>query len=364
MGAGQSKERLVLLDGMRGIAAFAVIVDHVPSEPLRQLLSGRHLAVDFFFVLSGLVLAMAYSDMVKDRAGVARFFKLRIIRLYPLYLLGLIIGMAVTLAFALRGWGEVEPGSFLPSAISGVLFLPSPSTLGAVPPNDALFPFDGPAWSLFFELVANAAWAIGAWLVGARLRLGFLAICAVWVGVSVFHADLLGAGWLWSDFDVGLSRVLFSFFCGVAIHDLLAWRRIGKVPVLLPLALFLFILAFPAPDTYRRGFDVFATLVLIPVTVYLAAQASIWRVADGACRWLGQVSYGVYILHVPLFMGAGVVLAKLGTGQTLNVVFMAVFAALVTQAATVFYEVPLQRWLKKTFVRSRDGALRQHVQRP
>ncbi len=360
----KSRERLVLLDGMRGIAAFAVIVDHVPSEPLRQLLSGRHLAVDFFFVLSGLVLAMAYSGMVKKPAGVARFFTLRMIRLYPLYLLGLMTGMAVTLFFALRGWGEVEPGTFLPSALSGLLFLPSPSTFGAVPPQDTLFPFDGPAWSLFFELIANLAWAVGALLVGIRLRLVFLAICAVWVGVSVFNANLLGAGWLWSDFDVGLSRVLFSFFCGVAIHDLLALRRIGKVPVILPFGLFLLVLAFPAPEAYRHGFDVFAVLVLIPVTVYLAAQARIWRIADPACRWLGKVSYGVYILHVPLFMGVGVVLAKLGTGQTFNVIFMAVFAALVTHVATIVYEVPLQRWLKKTLLPSQDGALRQHVQRP
>lgn len=53
-------ERFLLLDGLRGVAALAVIIDHVPAGWLGDLVPERYLAVDFFFVPRGFVLAHAY----------------------------------------------------------------------------------------------------------------------------------------------------------------------------------------------------------------------------------------------------------------------------------------------------------------
>ena len=58
-------DRFVLLDGLRGVAAFAVILDHVPGGWLGDLVPGRYLSVDFFFVLSGFVLAHAYGKRLE-----------------------------------------------------------------------------------------------------------------------------------------------------------------------------------------------------------------------------------------------------------------------------------------------------------
>ena len=65
-GVEGGEDRFVLLDGLRGVAAFAVILDHVPGGWLGDLVPGRYLSVDFFFVLSGFVLAHAYGK----RAGI------------------------------------------------------------------------------------------------------------------------------------------------------------------------------------------------------------------------------------------------------------------------------------------------------
>src|ERR1700754_3601627 len=89
--ASAGYERFLVLDGLRGVAAFAVILDHVASTTLRSWFPGRYLAVDFFFVLSGFVLAHAYGARLGQQ-GLAKpgqaaslnplgFLRIRLIRL-------------------------------------------------------------------------------------------------------------------------------------------------------------------------------------------------------------------------------------------------------------------------------------------
>ena len=82
------------LDGLRGIAALAVVTRHVPDHTFRELLPGSALAVDLFFVLSGFVLAHSYTERLRDEMGAMEFMRIRIIRLYPLYILGTALVMA------------------------------------------------------------------------------------------------------------------------------------------------------------------------------------------------------------------------------------------------------------------------------
>ncbi|MEY4784719.1 MAG: hypothetical protein RIR41_2654, partial [Pseudomonadota bacterium] len=103
-----SRERFLLLDGLRGVAAFAVILDHVPGGWLGELIPGRYLAVDFFFVLSGFVLAHAYGRGLEAGGSALDFMKARVIRLYPMYLLGLAIALSLAVLGAAGGW--IGPG--------------------------------------------------------------------------------------------------------------------------------------------------------------------------------------------------------------------------------------------------------------
>jgi peptidoglycan/LPS O-acetylase OafA/YrhL len=168
----------VTLDGLRGIAALAILTRHAPaffaSVAIMIPLSGRtgpavsvgpfyesYLAVDFFFALSGFVLAHAYGARLGSSLSGLRFMAVRLIRLYPLYVFALLIAtlLAVPRALSHDQSGLLET---LKNLLPAILFLPAPPVSG----DAVLFPFNGPAWSLFFELLANGCIAI----VGFRLR--------------------------------------------------------------------------------------------------------------------------------------------------------------------------------------------------
>ena len=336
--------RLHLLDGMRGLAAFAVIVDHVPSETLEAILPGRYLAVDFFFVLSGLVLARAYGDSLAEPGGISRFLKLRLIRLYPLYLLGFAVGCALTLLFTMRGWNDFELAMFPVSVAGGLIFLPTPATLGT--PADVLFPFDPPAWTLLFELIANFAWAFTAFLFRGRMRYAILITFAVWAALAVYYAPALGAGWAWSHINAGLARVFFSFFAGVALYQALNKVRLPRIPSLVPVVLLAFILMCPAGKLPRSAFDVAAMLMIIPATVFIAAHSEVPKHVARVCDWLGSVSYGVYVLHFPLFLAISLFADRLGLPPSLQVFAVAAASAIAAHISGLVYERPIQRRLR------------------
>ena len=338
-------DRLHLLDGMRGLAAFAVIVDHVPSELLRVLLPGRYLAVDFFFVLSGLVLAKAYSTTLGQPGGAARFLKQRLIRLYPMYLLGLALGIVVAVYAALNGQaGAGLPGTAV-SVGAGLLFLPSPATL--IQPYDVLFPFDPPAWSLFFELVANTAWVFLAFAFRGRARFLLLAAFAIWVVSATLFAPTTGAGWQWSHLNAGLARVFFSFFTGIALYHLMQRFRLPLIPAVVPFVLLAFILMCPMEQSWRPAFDAVLIVSVIPATVFIAAHSPVGKTAASLCDWLGRVSYGVYILHVPLLLMLTPLFVAAGIPAGLQAAMLATAAALLTRFAITAYEVPFQRALRR-----------------
>jgi peptidoglycan/LPS O-acetylase OafA/YrhL len=148
MSLRDDKRTFVTLDGLRGVAAFAVLVRHTLTY---NLLFESYLAVDFFFVLSGFVLEHAYGKRLRGEMSPAAFMKVRLIRLYPLYALALALSTVPTLTQYLHG-NPPAPGVAIDYA-AAILFLPTPA-------SPSLFPLVGPSWSLFFELVANGAFAI------------------------------------------------------------------------------------------------------------------------------------------------------------------------------------------------------------
>lgn len=87
----QTKPHFLVLDGLRGVAAFGVLTFHFLEMVIWNYsvlwLSHGFLAVDFFFCLSGFVMGYAYDDRLKT-IGLATFLKARLIRLHPLVVLG------------------------------------------------------------------------------------------------------------------------------------------------------------------------------------------------------------------------------------------------------------------------------------
>lgn len=283
---------------MRGLAAIAVVIYHAHALGALTDLGHAYLAVDLFFCLSGVVIARAYGARLDAGIGAAAFMRLRLVRLYPLYAAGTLIGIGLALAGAIHGhFRGVAPGAFVSAVAAAGLMLPAPLAIEA---HARLTPFNVAAWSLLFELAANLVLVL-VWsrLTRARLMLAIAAAGLVMaIGIVVHGNADLGANW--PDMPVAAARTLFSFLLGLAIER-------GMVPLCLPrhavLPLLALLLAVPR-GWGSPGVDLFAIGVALPLFVATGVADASAHVPGAGL--LGELSWPVYIFHSPLLACAAV----------------------------------------------------------
>ena len=339
------------LDGLRGIAALAVVSLHVAGYFRLPVQPGHaYLAVDFFFMLSGFVIAHAYDSRLRLGMGVARFLAVRLIRLQPLVLLGVALGTGAYLLHGGTGMANV-----LLAAVTNALLLPSPFLLALRP---WAFPLDTPLWSLAFEIWINLLYALLFRALTRRTLSSALALGAGLVlAVSLTHAGL-DVGFAWQDFQLGGARVLFPFVMGVMLSRYAStgaggagWAHALCVPLLLVLC---------APAFGGGWYDAAAVLLFFPALLFAAARAPASRHLDPLWRWLGRLSYPVYVVHYPFVVvvsnllksaHAGPAAAWAGAGATMLLVL--VFAAL----AEKFYDAPVRAWASRRLSAPTTGAV-------
>jgi peptidoglycan/LPS O-acetylase OafA/YrhL len=309
------KNHYVILDGLRGVAALFVVAFHLfeayaGNNPQKQIINHGYLAVDFFFLLSGFVVAYAYDDRW-DRMSVLGFFKRRLIRLQPMVVMGSVIGAALFVFQDYSIFPKYGNASFLHVVIVmvlGFVMIPLPKSAD-VRGWDEIYPLNGPAWSLFYEYVANALYALGVRKLSNR-SLGILvalSACAL-IYLAVFgpRGDLIG-GWALdaSGIQIGMSRVMFPFFAGVLL------MRLGgrvRVPYAFAVSSALLIVALCLPrfggtdHLWLNGlYEAGCVIVLFPLIVAIGAGD---RGAAGPsvrlARFFGALSYPLYITHYAL----------------------------------------------------------------
>jgi peptidoglycan/LPS O-acetylase OafA/YrhL len=290
------RHRLPLLDGLRGVAAIMVMLHHRSglygaAWPLPR----AYLAVDFFFMLSGLVLTPAFEPRLRTGLSPERFLMRRIIRLWPVLAAGVVIGglHAMVHQGRMGGWP-------LAATLAGLLMLPLPQGPGG------LYRLDGPQWSIAFELLAN--WLHARLLVrlkdGAVLGLALLSGAVMLWQIAHFGSAAQGdtTGNWWG----GFARVTYAYALGVWMGRRMMTAQTSPTPqplwwvaaLPLPLVLGLIPLA-PIGKVWGDGLAVFA---LLPAALWWAARASIPAGAARLCGWLGALSYPLYALHAPLLV--------------------------------------------------------------
>lgn len=153
--------RYATLDGLRGVAAVLVLCYHTHAfQGSAAIAPHGYLAVDFFFMLSGFVIASAYQEKLRAGLPVVDFFRLRMIRLYPVALAGILLGAVKLVSQYAINPAHSEPAQWIALAVFlNALVLPVVSETHF---SGALFPTDGPVWSLFYELLVNVGWSISA----------------------------------------------------------------------------------------------------------------------------------------------------------------------------------------------------------
>lgn len=379
----QSKPHLILLDALRGVAALIVLYYHCfecfgyeiaeGTGIYTQVCDHGYLAVDFFFLLSGFVIAYAYDE--RKTMGFGTFAKRRLIRLHPMVIAGAVIGLVCFLLDGGTNWaGEVAS----PSNVALVFFmtlvmLPVFPGWGAdVRGNGEIFPLNGPQWSLFFEYIGNIIYALLLRKLPTRALAGVTFVCGAILGWHVLGTAYLGEGWSFIDngFCWGLLRMLFPYALGMLLCRIFVKRQ-GEtmqakymVPTFVACSsVLLVLLAMPFVGdphlTWQNGYYIILlTYVMFPAIIWIAACAGS---ADknnhkaftiNALTFLGEISYPLYIVHYPLmymfyrYHGFPDVTCTMSDVWPMAVATF--FGSIVL--ATIFlyaYDKPVRRWLSK-----------------
>ncbi|RWZ55082.1 acyltransferase [Labedella populi] len=313
--------RLRALDGVRGVAAFVVVVYHVSliarpfasgggraeavwtgvtESPLKLLFAGTE-AVLVFFVLSGLVVAL---PLVRRTTSWAAFFASRLVRLYvPVW--GALVLAVILIHLVPRRSGAVTTGEWIDEANASTVTVASFLREASLMP--ASYDIVNTLWSLRWELVFTALLpvAVGVSLL-LRRSVGALALTGVAAAAATVVGRVIGV-----DALVYLPVFLLGTLVAVRLDDLLAWARRRPRPILWSVtgsgsALLLIAswLARPiaAPHTLVSevlwGLAGLGALGLVLVAVCSAAAERV--LSTRIPQWLGRVSFSLYLVHVPV----------------------------------------------------------------
>jgi len=363
----ESKRHYPILYGLRGVASIVVVAFHVfetySGDRFHQIINHGYLAVDFFFLLSGFVVAYAYDDRW-GKMTQWDFYKRRLIRLQPMLVLGTLIGAALfylqaSPAFPLIAGTPVW--QMLLVMLVGCTLIPLPVSMD-IRGWQEMHPLNGPAWSLFFEYIANILYAV----VVRRFSKMALSILVVLSACLLIHylvlgptGDLIG-GWSVdkTQLNIGFTRLLYPFFAGVLLC------RVGKLIHVKGAFVVCSVLLFGVFSIPRIGgadhlwmnglYESVVVILVFPLVVAIGAGGNIVSKSGiKVCKFLGGISYPLYITHYPLIYLhiAWVANYKVPMGEGLLGGLLLVIVAIgIAWASLKFYDEPVRAWLTKRFL--------------
>ena len=382
-----SKPHFEILDGLRGAAALMVVWYHVfegfafAGGTAIDTFNHGHLAVDFFFMLSGFVISYAYDDRWKPyfffhrkSLTLGSFFKRRLIRLHPMIVMGAVIGV---ITFLIQGgvkWDGTEtpmPWVFIAMLLT-MLFIPAyPGANYDVRGNGEMYSLNGPAWSLFFEYIGNIIYALFIRRISYRaLALLVIVTGCAWSCFAISNIsgyDMLGVGWTLDvvNFCGGLLRMLFPFTLGMLMarsHNPISipgifWISIAILFGLFSLPFIPATIVDPAPTiSFNSAFELFAIIFVFPLIIWFSAGGNLTNTfSRRVCKFLGDLSYPLYVVHYPvmyLFYAWLIQTEQYTLAETWPVVLI-VFSINIILAylCLKLYDEPIRRWLAKTFIK-------------
>jgi peptidoglycan/LPS O-acetylase OafA/YrhL len=213
----QSKNHFLALDSLRGICATLVVIYHFESDAfIREIPFIQHgfLFVDFFFVLSGFVIAANYRDRIASGYPISKFIFLRLGRLYPLYvsmLFAYLVLATLKYAFEVKSGQSYDAKPFFETLF--MLQIWAPYEAGV---SDS---WNAPGWSISGEFWTYILFAAICRITRGRYVTAFAAISAIAIPIILFSTDRYlkveqGAG--------GFARCALSFAFGVLSYQVWA----------------------------------------------------------------------------------------------------------------------------------------------
>jgi peptidoglycan/LPS O-acetylase OafA/YrhL len=357
-----TKPHYNILDGLRGVASVIVVAFHIfeahSTSHADQMINHGYLAVDFFFLLSGFVVGYAYDDRW-TRMTKKDFFKIRLIRLQPMVIMGMIVGAICFYFQDSVMWPaihQVPVWKMLIVMLIGFTLLPVPLSMD-IRGWQEMHPLDGPGWSLFFEYIANILYAVVVRRFSklALTILVFLAACAlIQLAVTSPSGDLIG-GWSLNpeQLRIGFTRVMYPFFAGLLLFRTARLINVNNAFLWCSLLL---VIAFAMPriggPLWMNGlYDSLSIILIFPLIIYLGASGKeTGKGLSKISKFLGDISYPLYITHYPfIYIYTGWVSNHKFTIQQAWPFSLLTFVSsiLVSWICLKFYDEPIRRWLKK-----------------
>lgn len=300
MKVSQVSDKKLHLESLRGVAALTVVFYHYSqgfmSRTLLQngFIENAGLMVDFFFILSGYVIALSYSDRISDWKQLLSFQWKRFLRLYPLHLVVLLLFLSLQVAKYAAGsfgFGDqsdlFEPLLEFPDFVSNLFLLQNftgePS-------------WNRPSWSIsaeFFTYLLFAVWL----MIYVRLpRIGLTLAISI-VGLSAFQIYQTSM----RDATGGYFRCFMSFFIGASLVKIERNVRIVSSQTLATLTLIGTVAFIAMATQYPNWLLMLAPLLyslLVLLLNSLPNSSFLIRILSlPAAVFLGTVSYGVYMIH-------------------------------------------------------------------
>ena len=362
-----SKRHYEILDGLRGVVSVVVVVFHVfetySGDRFHQIINHGYLAVDFFFLLSGFVIAYAYDDRW-GKMTQWEFYKRRLIRLQPMVIMGSLIGAAL---FYFQGGAAFPLINGTPVWQMLIVMLVGCTLVPLLPSMDIrgwqeMHPLNGPAWSLFFEYIANILYAAIVRRFSKTLLTIFVILSACFLVQYLVMGpmgDVIG-GWSIekTQLHIGFARLLYPFFAGVLLFRMGKLVHIKGAFAVCSLLLVV-VMAIPriggAGHLWMNGlYEALCIIVIFPLIVSIGAGGVMTgKYTKKICTFLGAISYPLYITHYPLIYLhiAWVSKYKVPMGEgILGGLVLVVIGIGIAWACLKFYDEPVRKWLTKRYI--------------
>jgi peptidoglycan/LPS O-acetylase OafA/YrhL len=356
-----SRPHFLYLDFLRGVAAFAVVLLHWFEGNGYNVFRHALLAVDFFFMLSGFVICYSYEDRLRKGLGLIQFMKLRIIRLYPLILMGATLGVARALGrYAIEG---AETGGF-----QGIIALYALNLL-MVPANifDAaqsfMFPLNIALWSLFFEFIAYAFFGLFAykWRITPYLIIAAISAVIIWPWIFTTSQTAIDAGPLPNNYAlngivsnelaIGFFRMTLAFSLGILAFKL---RKALNVSFILApiIGVFMFVYFTLPAATVPAEIDMLIYLTVFPTILIVGSNIDVRQnhFVHRMSSFSGDLSYPLYVLHTPLIWILGWIAKKasiyIAIPHILHGLWIIPVTVMISYVALKLYDEPTRSRLK------------------
>lgn len=382
----ESKPRYEILDGLRGVAAIFVVMFHLfetySAGLTHQIINHGYLAVDFFFVLSGFVIGYAYDErLASGKMSTMDFLKRRLIRLHPLVCLSSLIGL---LLFYFGGgpdfaiMADAKWSQLIILLLISFTMIPVPASMDVRGWSET-YPLNGASWTLFLEYIANLLYVLIIRRLG-KVALGICIVAFALLTLSLtFNLDPFGVfpngnyaaytvigGWGVDapQLYIGFTRLLYPFFVGLLLY------RIGKYITVKGGFWWCALIIICCQAMPRVGgseeanfwmnglYEAIVILAVFPLVVAIGAGSKVvGKKSQKICKFLGDISYPLYITHYPLIyvqMGWKELHQDAPQSQHIMVGVSLFFIAIaVAWASFKLYDEPVREWLTEKWLKKK-----------